>query len=58
MDHKEKKMFVSKELSYEEKYEIVSEIGEVLQKNKLSLTQVNEILELVKEGIATKPLWD
>ena len=58
MDHKEKKMFVSKELSYEEKYEIVSEIGEVLQKNKLSLTQANEILELVKEGIATKPLWD
>lgn len=58
MGNKEKKMFEARELNYEEKYEIVSEIGEVLKKNKLSLTQVNEILELVKEGIAAKPLWD
>lgn len=52
------KLFINKELGYEEKRNIAMEIVEVIQKNNLSLKQTNEIFELVKENLDEKPLWN
>lgn len=58
MDNGKIKILNSAELTFVEKREISIEIIEIIKKNNLSLNQVNQILDLVKENLEDKPLWN
>lgn len=45
-------------ISKDEAKKITREVIEVFKENNLSLNQINAVLDLVKDTLKNKPLWD
>jgi hypothetical protein len=56
--NEEIKIFQQKELGYQIKRETIIKIIDIIREQNLSLNQALEVLDLVKENLKEKPMWD